>query len=265
MPQTSNNIVGFVNLLSFLISIPMVIAGVSMSQGSAEECYQVMAKPMIIIGGFFMFFSLVGIIGACCNVTFLLIVYLVLMMFAIIVGIIFSMIMMIATSKEAEEVKTREGYKEYRLPDDPSWLAMAILKENSWESIKSCLTVPEHNVCTDLKERQINSTATELDQNELTPIQSGCCKPPSECGFVYGGMTTWTKNNGGSSKNNDCNLWNNDDKTLCFECQSCKAGFIYGVKDARRKSSVVNIVFCIFIIIFYFISICALGNSAKHG
>ncbi|KAL1065001.1 hypothetical protein V6Z11_D13G250400 [Gossypium hirsutum] len=94
---------------------------------------------------------------------------------------------------------------------------------------------------------------------------SGCCKPPSECGFVYGGMTTWTKNNGGSSKNNDCNLWNNDNKTLCFECQSCKAGVIYGVKDSRRKSSVVNIVFCIFIVVFYFISICALGNSAKHG
>ncbi|MBA0633203.1 hypothetical protein Goshw_008766, partial [Gossypium schwendimanii] len=189
MPQTSNNIVGFVNLLSFLISIPMVIAGVSMSQGSAEECYQVMAKPMIIIGGFFMFFSLVGIIGACCNVTFLLIVYLILMMFVIIVGIIFSMITMIATSKGAEEVKTREGYKEYRLPDDPNWLAMAILKEKSWESIKSCLTVPEHNVCTDLKERQINSTATELDQNELTPIQGS--NPCPYMALVDKNTTTW--------------------------------------------------------------------------
>lgn len=93
------------------------------------------------------------------------------MMFVIVVGIIFSMITMIATSKGAEEVKTNEGYKEYRLPDDPNWLAMAILRENSWKNIKSCLSVPEHNVCTDLKERQINSTSTELDQNELTPTQ----------------------------------------------------------------------------------------------
>ncbi|KAL4320194.1 hypothetical protein GQ457_18G011530 [Hibiscus cannabinus] len=48
-------------------------------------------------------------------------------------------------------------------------------------------------------------------------------------------MTNWTKGNG-IFPNNDCNTWENDLDTLCFDCKSCKVGFI-SPKDFLEESN----------------------------
>uniref|UniRef100_A0A453A6L1 Uncharacterized protein n=1 Tax=Aegilops tauschii subsp. strangulata TaxID=200361 RepID=A0A453A6L1_AEGTS len=51
-------------------------------------------------------------------------------------------------------------------------------------------------------------------------LQSGCCKPPSSCAFTYVNGTTWSPPT--AAVDQDCSRWSNDQRTLCFQCDSCK-------------------------------------------
>lgn len=95
-------------------------------------------------------------------------------------------------------------------------------------------------------------------------MQSGCCKPSNDCGFNYAGPTQWTKGNT-SSTNPDCGAWGNDARTLCYNCQSCKAGLLDQLKSDWKKVAIVNIVFLIVLIIVYSIGCCAFRNSRRDN
>nr|XP_025879631.1 protein TORNADO 2 isoform X2 [Oryza sativa Japonica Group] len=85
--------------------------------------------------------------------------------------------------------------------------------------------------------------------NGMTNL-SGCCKPPSSCGLTYVNGTTWistaasagapaavaqvTNNN----KDDDCSRWSNDHQTLCFQCDSCKAGFLRHTSQAWSVAAI---------------------------
>ncbi|KAJ0960857.1 hypothetical protein J5N97_001262 [Dioscorea zingiberensis] len=72
-------------------------------------------------------------------------------------------------------------------------------------------------------------------------LWSGCCKPPTECGFIYRNPTVWDKPAGFSTSNSDCNAWQNDASILCYECQSCKAGVTENLKaDLKRLPSLTS-------------------------
>ena len=67
--------------------------------------------------------------------------------------------------------------------------------------------------------------------------QSGCCKPPTSCGFTYVNGTTWIPTPAAAgapaaATNVDCSRWSNNQQTLCFQCDSCKAGFLDDIKKA---------------------------------
>ncbi|KAK3119886.1 hypothetical protein QOZ80_9AG0677200 [Eleusine coracana subsp. coracana] len=72
----------------------------------------------------------------------------------------------------------------------------------------------------------------------LSPIESGCCKPPLSCEFTYVNQTTWTPKEVPGAlamvttrvDDDDCGRWSNDQQTLCFECDSCKAGVLADIQ-----------------------------------
>lgn len=101
--------------------------------------------------------------------------------------------------------------------------------------------------------------------NVFVGLQSGCCKPADDCGFTYVNPTEWTKNTTVSSANPDCSAWGNDLNTLCFNCQSCKAGLLDNLKSDWKKVAVVNIVFLIILIIVYSVGCCAFRNSRRDN
>lgn len=94
-------------------------------------------------------------------------------------------------------------------------------------------------------------------------MQSGCCKPPTECDFVYQNETYWSPGTGLASNNPDCITWNNDQSQLCYECNSCKAGVLASLKKSWRKVSVINIVVLIILVIFYVIGCAAFRNNRR--
>ncbi|CAL8990874.1 unnamed protein product [Prunus brigantina] len=261
--KISNNLVGLLNFITFLLSIPIVVAGVWLSKQGSTECEKFLDKPVIILGVFLMLVSLAGLIGACCRVSWLLWVYLLVMFLLIVVLFAFTIFAFVVTNKGAGKVVSGKGYKEYRLGDYSNWLQKRVNSTKNWNKIKSCLI--DSKVCSTFQDKYVKDTITDLYKENLSALQAGCCKPSDDCGFTYMSPTNWNDNGTTSSSNPDCSTWANDAKVLCFNCQSCKAGLLDNIKSNWKKTAVVNIVFLIFLIIVYSVGCCAFRNTRRDN
>ncbi|OVA06909.1 Tetraspanin [Macleaya cordata] len=262
MVRFSNNLVGILNIVTFLLSIPILGGGIWLSNRASTDCEKFLEKPIIALGVFLMIVSLAGLIGACCRVSWLLWVYLLVMFILIVVLFSFTVFAFVVTNKGAGEVVSERGYKEYKLGDYSNWLQKRVNNNKNWNRIRSCLQ--DGKVCKSLTD-EVNVGMDQFYKKHLSPIQSGCCKPPTDCGFAYVSATNWDKGNATSSLNPDCTTWTNDGKSLCFDCQSCKAGVLANLKRDWKKVAVVNIIFLIFLIIVYSIGCCAFRNNREDN
>lgn len=102
--------------------------------------------------------------------------------------------------------------------------------------------------------------------------QKGCCKPPAYCGYELKNGTTWTVPKSGlRSKDHDCVTWSNDPRIMCYDCDSCKAGFLARIKNNWRKLSAFFSCLIAFLVINFVIGCCAFRGSRgvdqyqKHG
>ncbi|KAL6203098.1 hypothetical protein ACLB2K_026801 [Fragaria x ananassa] len=108
--------------------------------------------------------------------------------------------------------------------------------------------------------RLLRHVANQCDKHG---VESGCCKPPTECGYTYVNETVWTTGGGLVGTNPDCSMWNNDQQELCYSCNSCKAGVLASIRKSWRKVSVINIVILIVLVIFYVIGCAAFRNNRR--
>ncbi|XP_047308622.1 tetraspanin-8-like [Impatiens glandulifera] len=262
MFRLSNNLVGILNFITFLLSIPILWAGVWLSKQGVTECERFLDKPLIALGVFLMLISLAGLIGACCRVTWLLWVYLLVMFILILILFCFTIFAFAVTNKGAGENLSGKGYKEYRLGDYSNWLQKRVNSPKNWNKIQSCLQ--DSNVCKSLIGSQ--TSADKFFMEHLSSVQSGCCKPSNDCGFEYVNPTNWNQTGNSTIDGNpDCKVWRNDESLLCYGCQSCKAGLLDNLKRDWKKVAVVNIVFIVFLIIVYSIGCCAFRNNRRDN
>ncbi|XP_058113306.1 tetraspanin-8-like [Magnolia sinica] len=260
MIRISNNLIGVLNILTIILSIPLFISAIYVSHHSNSQCDRFIRVPLLVLAILLFFISLCGFIGSCCRVTFFLWIYL-FIMFLLILGLMgFTVFAFVITNKGAGEVISGRGYKEYRLGNYSLWLQKRVRDERNWLKIKSCLS--EAKVCGSLGRGAVYEKAAEFYKMNLTPIQSGCCKPPSYCGFIYQNATFWSQPKSGVKSNEkDCLTWSNDQNRLCFECESCKAGVLANLKHDWRKVAIVNVSVLVFVIIIYSIGCCAFRNN----
>lgn len=81
-------------------------------------------------------------------------------------------------------------------------------------------------------------------------LKSGCCTPPEECHMRYVNATFWEKDDThetGPSVNADCNAWKNDRDVLCYDCQSCKQGYVKALKSKWSKLGVFLVSMAVFL------------------
>jgi hypothetical protein len=262
--RLSNNVTGALNLITFLLSIPVLGAGIWMrTRGDGTECDHFLSSPVIAFGAVLMAVSLAGLIGACCRVTWLLWFYLLAMFVLIVALLCFTVFAFVVTNKGAGEAVSGAGYKEYRLGDYSTWLRRHVESGKNWARIRSCLA--DANVCRHLQEEDRNATRAQFLRADLSPVESGCCKPPTSCNFTYCGATEWTKAAGSALADRDCSAWSNDSDGLCYDCQSCKAGVVEALKRDWKRAAVVNIVFLVIIIVVYSVGCCAFRNSRRDN
>lgn len=260
MGRFSNNIVGAINVITFLLSIVILGGGIWLATKGDSVCEKFLQWPVIGIGAFLMLLSIAGFIGVCCRVTFLLWVYLIFMFLLIILIFAVTVFAFVVTNKGAGEVLSNRGFKEYRLGDYSNWLQKQVDKSGNWKKIKSCLQ--DSKICKNLASHSINETAQEFYNENLSPIESGCCKPPTSCDFTFVSATVWTVN-ASSATDADCGLWSNDQDQFCYGCSSCKAGVLEMAKKDWKKVAIVLIVVLVALIVVYSVACCAWRNIRR--
>lgn len=254
----SNHLIAFLNFFTALLSLPILVTGIWLASKHSSDCVRFLQWPLILIGIFILLVSIAGLVGTSCRVLCLLWLYLAVMFLLILLLICFTVFAFVVTNKGAGEAISGKGFDEYHLGNYSTWLQRQVSKSSNWEKIRSCLS--DSRVCNSLNNKYPSSSA--FASASLSPVESGCCKPPSACDFTYVNATNWVqaKNPGADA---DCNTWSNNATQLCFNCNSCKAGVLETVKKDWRKVALINVVILVLIIAVYSIGCCAFRNARK--
>ncbi|KAF7805554.1 tetraspanin-3-like [Senna tora] len=262
--RSSNHLIGVVNFLTFLLSIPILGGGIWLSsRANNTDCLKFLQWPLIVIGVCIMVVSLAGFAGACYRNTFLMRLYLVIMFFVIAALIGFIIFAYVVTDKGSGRVMVNRAYLDYYLQDYSGWLEERVASDSYWGKISSCIR--DSKACAKMGRTVggVPETADMFYLRKLSPIQSGCCKPPTECGYVYENETMWNPGGGLVGTNPDCTRWSNEQEQLCYSCDSCKAGVLASLKKSWRRVSVINIVVMIILVIFYIVAYAAYRNNRR--
>lgn len=264
----SNSVIGAVNFVTFLISVPILGGGIWLASKANTDCLRFLQWPLIVIGVSLMVISLAGFAGSCYRQTWLLRFYLFAMFFIVIALIGFIIFAFAVTDHGSGQVIINRQFLEYQLSDYSGWLKDRVSDQSYWSKISSCLR--DANSCKGMRRTVRNQSgfltyepAVNFYQRNLSPIQSGCCKPPTSCGFTYVNETIWTATPGMIGNDLDCTKWSNDQQTLCFQCDSCKAGVLASIRHSWRKVSIINIVVLVILVIIYVVGCAAFRNNRR--
>ncbi|VVB16367.1 unnamed protein product [Arabis nemorensis] len=127
-----------------------------------------------------------------------------------------------------------------RFPATGTWFKLKVMDDVNWNNIKSCIY--DKGACNEA----IYGSPLQKPYNrrKMSPIKNGCCMPPETCNMDALNATFWYRRKdegppvettvmyGGRMRMSDCEMWRNDWSILCYDCRSCKFGF---VRSVRRK------------------------------
>ncbi|GLU20290.1 hypothetical protein SLE2022_364980 [Rubroshorea leprosula] len=260
MVRVSNFIVGLVNSLSLLLGLAAAISGLYFLIHGGTQCQESLSDPLLITGGFVFLFSVLGLIGVWGKNNLVMFIYLT-AMFVLLMGIIgFTVFVFLVTDKAVGEVVSERGYKQYKTSDYGHWLERHFVDGKKWDRVRACLV--ETHVCKNLASKK----ESDFIKKTLTPIQLGCCKPPRECGFQFKNATFWDVPASGPASNiTDCRTWSNNKDMLCYNCNSCKSGFLANIEQQWRHLLFFNICLTVVLVLVYSIGVCAWRSNRRES
>ncbi|XP_023552937.1 protein TORNADO 2 [Cucurbita pepo subsp. pepo] len=256
----SNNVIAAINFIALLLSIPIIGAGIWLATQADNACVQVLQWPVIVLGIVILLVALTGFIGAFWRISWLLMFYLIAMLVLIILLGSLVLFVFSVTMRGSGHTEPSRAYLEYHLDDFSLWLQRRVRSSHKWERIRTCLSS--------------TTTCAELNQNyrlpqdffnaHISPLQSGCCKPPTDCGFTYVNPTYWISpiSNGASM---DCSKWSNEQTELCYGCDSCKAGLLANLKEEWRNADLILLIALIGLVFVYLMAFLALKNAKSEN
>ncbi|GAV63763.1 Tetraspannin domain-containing protein, partial [Cephalotus follicularis] len=248
MARVSNFILGFLNSCSLLVGLVAVAMSLYFHFHGGNECQKATLKAPLLITGIILFFlSLLGLMGSCCMVSFVMGCYLLVIFLLIVAFFALTCFVFLVTNAGVVQAASRIGIK-------VNFLQEKNLIEENWDKITSCLI--DYHVCTRLDKDH------NIKEKKLSPIQSGCCMPPTSCGFKYKNSTFWiVPKSGPAVKDSDCTTWRNEQEILCYKCESCKNGFLLSVHKEWRLLSILSAALTLFTIVVYSIVCYAKRNN----
>ncbi|KAI7743105.1 hypothetical protein M8C21_013599 [Ambrosia artemisiifolia] len=205
------------------------------------------------------FRSVVGFLGAQKNNSILLWMYLIIL-FLILLGIlVFTVLAFIITNNATGHNVAGWRFKEYHLQDYNKWFLKELNNTHNWKRLQSCLVKSDD--CNNLSKRY--KTLKQYKSAKLTPIEAGCCRPPSQCGYPAANASYYDLSFHPISPDNDCKLYRNSKAIKCYNCDSCKAGVAEYMKTEWRVVAIFNVVLFVVLSIIYFVGCCARRNAAS--
>ncbi|EAZ37424.1 hypothetical protein OsJ_21759 [Oryza sativa Japonica Group] len=281
----SNNITACVNFLALVCAVPVVATGVWFASKQGDDCARVARWPLAILGAALLLVALAGFAGAYWNRRGLLAAYL-FAMAALITLLLALLVFAFAVTRPSGAYPAfARAYDDYRLDGYSTWLRDRVAGEpRRWEGIRACLrrfdTWQEAGAG-----RASSSSPPSSSTNHTSPRSStlqffyecanrlkrkgegsmdgkvsGCCKPPTVCGYAYVSPTVWV-NPANPAADADCAAWGNDPSQLCYECSSCKAGMLGTLREQWRRANVALVIATVALIFFYVIGCSAFKNA----
>ncbi|KAG8070284.1 hypothetical protein GUJ93_ZPchr0006g44248 [Zizania palustris] len=263
----SNNITACVTLMALICAVPVIASGVWFASAQGEECARLARWPVAILGGLILLAALAGFVGAYWNRRRLLAFYL-FAMAALIALLIALLVFAFAVTRGSGAYPVLgRAYDEYHLDGFSMWLRGYVSDDpGRWERIKACLVVSD--TCKKLARQASFLTADQFYQSHLTPLQSGCCKPPAVCGYSYVSPTVWASPADAAARqaaDPDCGLWGNDPSQLCYECESCRAGLIAALRDQWHRANIALVVATVALVFLYLVGCSAYKNAQAEA
>ncbi|KAJ9187336.1 hypothetical protein P3X46_002802 [Hevea brasiliensis] len=252
----SNTIIAMINFITLIFGLIAVCTGIYLfAHGGTTHCQKLIQTPITIMGLFVMVVSFLGLMGSCYRDNSVLITYLVVIFFLIVGIIAFTIFVFFVTHEGAGNAVSGLGFKEYRLQDFSKFFQKHTFDYKNWDRFKSCLV--DAHFCQSLI-LSADHNESDFYKMKLSPLQSGCCKPPTSCKLEYKEPTVWMMPKSGPAVNDtDCSTWNNGQDLLCYDCNSCKGGFLANLREEYRILLAYNILTIAFLILVYFIGCCA--------
>ncbi|XP_057867415.1 protein TORNADO 2 [Cryptomeria japonica] len=236
-----------INFVAMVLSIPVIGTGIWLSTKQDNECVKLLQWVVISLGVVILVVGLLGCMGAFWRVQWMVVLYLLLMFVLIILLLTLVVFVFLVTNRGSGHghIVPNRAYREYTLGDYSGWLRHRV---HAWNRIRNCLA--SSTTCATLTQRY--PLAQDFFNAHLTPIESGCCKPPTLCGYTFVSATYWISpiNIG---EDMDCLTWNNDQTQLCYSCNSCKAGLLANLKKEWRVADVVLLITLIALIWVYLV------------
>ena len=161
-----NVLVGLLNFLTLVLSLPIIAFGVWLAKKGDTVCVRFLQWPIIILGVFILVVSAAGLFGSWCGNRLLMYSYLFIMFLLILLLFAFTIFAFVVTNAGAGNAVSGKGFKEYRLGDYSNWLQNRVNNPNYWDKIKSCLA--DAKVCNGLNKY---TSAADFNKAPLTPLQ----------------------------------------------------------------------------------------------
>ncbi|BFI17855.1 protein MpTET3b [Marchantia polymorpha subsp. ruderalis] len=174
----SSFIIKWVNFLTLGVSFCVLGLGIWLSTKHGD-CDEFLTAPVIIVGIFVFLISLLGFVGSWKDIAWLLWIYLVIMFFLLAGLALFTAFAFVITNEGAGRAISGQGFEEYRLADYSGYIRKLFNNHQIWKHLRACLLNPDY--CAEIG--RTYSSVADLKSGQLNSIQSGCCRPPSECKF----------------------------------------------------------------------------------
>ena len=164
MSRFSNTVIGLLNLITLLASIP-IIGGALWKARSSTTCENFLQTPLLVIGFVILIVSLVGFIGACFHLAWALWLYLVAMLFLIAALMTITIFGFIVTGAGGGTNVSGRVYNEYHLGDYSPWLSKRVEDPKYWMAIRGCILGSK--TCGDI----VMWSPVDYLTRDMTPIQ----------------------------------------------------------------------------------------------
>ncbi|GJN00055.1 hypothetical protein PR202_ga17208 [Eleusine coracana subsp. coracana] len=169
MARLSHSLLGAVNVVTLLLSLPVVCIGVYFRMRAVTDCDRALQFPVIALGCAALLLSIVGLVGSCGRRSFTRP-----FLWAYVAAMFLLTVAAFALTVFAFVVTTNRGGGgfggEYRLDDFSGWLQARVAQPDTWRRIESCLA--EARVCGGRFEgSDVGPLAVDFYRRHLSPIQ----------------------------------------------------------------------------------------------
>ncbi|KAG0605848.1 hypothetical protein M758_9G092800 [Ceratodon purpureus] len=246
----------WINTLAVLLSLVIIGLGIWLATRPGD-CEKYLTAPVFFVGAFFLLVAILGLFGSWCALVPVLYAYLFLMFLVLLTFLIVTIFIFVVTTPGGGYRVNGQMFLEYKLNSYSKYVQDKLSKQSNWNHVKACIAGT--NNCANFN----NILPNAYLSTNLNPIQSGCCRPPSECRYpmISFGTFDTSSNNLSSTSNLDCPKFSNNVTVRCYECDSCRGGVAQELKQTGRVAGIISLIIFLILIIVYSVACCASQNA----